>query len=124
VVPLMLTVEHEDGEWSEERGRWPEDGCAVIKLNGHEVKRIELRYYGEGHDREALERYAAEWLAFSPRCQGGRPVTAPKPPSLKLPCPAGGHRAKVSDFTGLIKPHTRNGIKCPGSRQLPRRRFW
>ena len=63
MVPLMLTVEHEEGEWSEDYGYQPPSGFAVIKLNGHVIKKIELRYSSDARDREALEQYAADWLA-------------------------------------------------------------
>jgi hypothetical protein len=73
--PLVLTVEHEEGEWSlEQDGRHPEFGYAVIRLNGHEVKKIELRYSSETRDREALERYAVGWLAGEPAHDMGSDV--------------------------------------------------
>jgi len=56
----MLTVEHEDGDWSEDYGYQPSSGYAVIKLNGHAIKKIELRYSSDAGDRDALEQYAAD----------------------------------------------------------------
>ena len=55
-------------------------------------------------------------------------MTIPKPPLLKLPCSAGGHKARLSNVTGHIKPHRHGGVKCPGSGQPPApsrgRRYW
>ena len=61
--PLTLTVEHEDGDWSEDYGRQPEYGFIVIRLNGHEVKKFELQHHVYPGDREALEQCAADRLA-------------------------------------------------------------
>ena len=60
--PLMLTVEHEKGTWSEDRGYEPPDGYAVIKLNGRVIKKIKIQYSSDVGDRDAFEQYAAEWL--------------------------------------------------------------
>lgn len=61
--PLMLTVEHEDGEWSDTNELQPPYGFAVIKLNGREIGRTELSYSRSATDRDALEGAAADWLA-------------------------------------------------------------
>jgi hypothetical protein len=58
--PLMLTVELEEGERAD--GDIAPDRV-VIKLNGHVVRKIPLNRHVYPGDREALEQYAADWLA-------------------------------------------------------------
>ena len=64
MYPLMLTIEHERGEFDPETCIiTPEYGHAVIKLNGREIKRIELKYFHEAEERETLEQAAGDWIA-------------------------------------------------------------
>jgi hypothetical protein len=53
-------------------------------------------------------------------------VTIPKPPAVKLPCSAGGHKAKLSPATGRLKSHWHGGARCNGSGKppAPRRDGW
>jgi hypothetical protein len=44
-------------------------------------------------------------------------VTPPKP--LRLPCPAGGHKVKVSTGTGLVRSHRHQGKHCDGVGEGP-----
>jgi hypothetical protein len=62
--PLMLTVELEESCWSDDHDSWgPEYGSVVIKINGHVIRKFELRSHVYPGDRETLEQYAADWLA-------------------------------------------------------------
>jgi len=70
----MLTVEHEDGEWSADYGHQPSGGFAVIKLNGRVIKKIELQYSSDAGDRDALEHYAADWLGVLGGDRSGTPA--------------------------------------------------
>jgi hypothetical protein len=49
-------------------------------------------------------------------------VSTPKPPPVKLPCSAGGHKAKLSPATGLLKSHSHGGAHCNGSGKPPAHR--
>jgi hypothetical protein len=60
----MMTVEHEDDSRPESQDDWdPGYGFAVIKLNGHVVRKTRLDHHIYPGDRQALEQYAAGWLS-------------------------------------------------------------